>query len=47
MFILHRKSFYSYDILVNRGYVPFDLRNPSTRLAGQVTESLKKKYTNI
>lgn len=27
---------HSYDILVNRGYVPYDLRDPSTRRAGQV-----------
>jgi cytochrome oxidase assembly protein ShyY1 len=26
----------SYDILVNRGYVAFDQRDPSTRQAGQV-----------
>ncbi|CAF4282003.1 unnamed protein product, partial [Rotaria sp. Silwood2] len=26
----------NFDILVNRGYVPFDLRDPSTRLAGQI-----------
>ncbi len=30
--------FYSFDILVNRGHVPFDLRDPSTRLAGQVEQ---------
>lgn len=30
---------YSYDILVNRGYVQSDLRDPSSRLAGQVTIS--------
>ncbi len=38
-FIFHNICFSSYDILVNRGYIPFDLRNPSTRLAGQVEES--------
>ncbi|CAF1580733.1 unnamed protein product [Rotaria sp. Silwood1] len=28
----------NFDILVNRGYVPFDLRDPSTRRAGQIED---------
>ncbi|CAF1070531.1 unnamed protein product [Adineta steineri] len=28
----------NYDILVNRGYVPFDLRDPSTRISGQIED---------
>ncbi|CAF1216823.1 unnamed protein product [Adineta ricciae] len=28
----------NYDILVNRGFVPFDLRDPSTRATGQIQE---------
>ncbi|UJR31525.1 hypothetical protein I4U23_019014 [Adineta vaga] len=28
----------NYDILVNRGFVPFDLRDPSTRAAGQIED---------